>query len=114
MHFLLPDTALAKATGVPSLHDAVISTVKVFTGAPIFGVGMFVFWLLTPVVLLRVGASAVTTLLANSVFPALFLAAALRGQGIQGYRYFAWTLVFSVLWNILAIGRALPDKPLAG
>jgi hypothetical protein len=105
MHFLLPDTALAKSTGIPNLHDAVSSTAIVFAGAPIFGAGLFLFWILTFILLLRAESFSIPTLLANSIFPILFAAAVLRGQLIQGTRYFAWTFVFSILWNILALGR---------
>ena len=109
MHFLLPDTALAKSTGIPNLHNAVSSTAIVLAGAPIFGAGLFLFWILTLVLLLRAGLFSITTLLANSIFPILFSMAVLRGQLIQGNRYFAWTFVFSILWNILALGRASSD-----
>ncbi len=113
MHFLLPDTALAKATGIPNLHDAVTSTSLVFAGAITFGAGMFFFWILTFALLVRAGSFSPTTLLANSVFPIVFALAALRGQLIQGDRYFAWTFVFSIIWNILAISRAVPDQQLS-
>lgn len=109
MHFLLPDTALAKATGIPDLYSAVTTTATVLAGAPIFGAGLFFFWILTFILLLRAGSSSIATLLANSVFPLLFAAAAMRGQFIQGTRYFAWTFVFSILWNILILGRIVPD-----
>ncbi|MGD0444805.1 MAG: hypothetical protein ABSA39_12805 [Edaphobacter sp.] len=110
MHFLLPDTALAKSSGIPNLHDAVISTAIVFAGAPIFGAGLFLFWILTFILLLRTDSFSISTLSANSIFPILFAAAALRGQLIQGTRYFAWTFVFSILWNILALGRVSPNQ----
>jgi hypothetical protein len=109
MHFLLPDTALAKSTGVPDLFVTVTTTAVVLAGAPIFGAGLFLFWILTFILLLRAGSSSIPTLLANSVFPILFAAAALRGQFVQGTRYFAWTFVFSILWNILVLGRISPD-----
>jgi hypothetical protein len=39
----------------------------------------------------------------------LFALAALRGQQIQGARYFVWTLFFSILWNILELSRVPLD-----
>jgi hypothetical protein len=110
MHFLLPDTALAKSTGVPELYGTVTTTAVVLAGAPIFGAGLFLFWILTFILVLRAGSSFIATLLANSVFPILFVAAVLRGQFVQGTRYFAWTFVFSILWNILVLGRTFPDS----
>lgn len=110
MHFLLPDTALAKSTGIPDLHNAVSSTLIVLVGAPIFGAGLFFFWILTFILAMRIRSSKIATVLANSIFPILFTAAVLRGQLIQGNRYFAWTFVFSILWNILVLGRVSPDR----
>jgi hypothetical protein len=113
MHFFLPDTALAKSTGIPNLHNAIMATSAVLVGALTFGAGMFFCWILTFILLFRVGSFSTTDLLANLVFPILFALAALRGQQIQGYRYFAWTLVFSTMWNILAISRVLLNQQLS-
>jgi hypothetical protein len=106
MHFLLPDTALAKSSGEPAWGVTLYVTSKVFVGALSFGAGMFLFWLLTLLLLLRSHRFSMPVFLANSVFPILLFLAALRGQQIQGARYFAWTLCFSILWNILEIGRS--------
>jgi len=38
--------------------------------------------------------------------------ASLRGQEIQGVRYFAWTLFFPSVWNILELAR-MPDGGIA-
>src|SRR5271170_7200874 len=105
MHFLLPDTALAKSSGEPAWGVTLYVTSKVFVGARSFGAGMCLFWLLTLLLLLRSHRFTMPVFLANSVFPILLFLAALRGQQIQGARYFAWTLFFSILWNILEIGR---------
>jgi len=110
MHFLLPDTALAKSTGIPSWFSALHVTGTVLASALSFGAGMFFLWILTIILVLRAGASFIPALFANSVFPILLFLAALRGQQIQGARYFVWTLFFSVLWNILEIGRLSPDR----
>jgi hypothetical protein len=105
MHVLLPDTALAKSDGVPEWLTALSVTAKVLGGALSFGAGMFILWLLTLFLLLRARRLSPTVLVANAVFPALFTLAAMRGQQIQGARYFVWTLLFSILWNILELGR---------
>lgn len=51
-----------------------------------------------------------TALFANSVFPVLLALAVLRGQQVQGARYFDWTFCFSILWNILELGRISPPS----
>ena len=110
MHFLLPDTALAKSSGEPAWGVTLYDTSKVLAGALSFGAGMLLFWLLTIVLLMRSRRFTMTALFANSVFPILLFLAAKRGQQVQGARYFAWTFCFSILWNILELGR-LPAIP---
>jgi hypothetical protein len=112
MHFFLPDTALAKSDGVANWYVALYVTGKVFAGAFSFGAGMFLFWLLTIFLTLRVGRFSITTLFANLAFPILFALAALRGQQIQGARYFVWTLFFSILWNIFELSGVPPGHQL--
>jgi hypothetical protein len=108
MHFLLPDTAIAKALSGTPWSATLFATVKVLAAALSFGVGMVIFWILTMFLLSRVRRLTATDLLANSVFPILAALAVLRGQQIQGARYFAWTFTFSILWNILELGRISP------
>jgi hypothetical protein len=108
MHFLLPDTAVAKSSGVPIWLGTLDVTAKVLAGALSFGVGMLLFWLLTIFLLLRARRFTMTDLFANSVFPILLFLAALRGQHIQGVRYLVWTFCFSALWNILELGSTPP------
>jgi hypothetical protein len=110
MHVLLPDTALAKSDGVPEWSTALSVTTKVLGGALSFGAGMFLLWLFTFFLLPRARRLSLPVLLANAVFPALFTLAAMRGQQIQGARYFVWTLLFSVLWNILELGRVQTQR----
>jgi hypothetical protein len=110
MHVLLPDTALAKSDGVPEWSATLFVTAKILIGAFSFGAGMFLLWLLTFFLLLRARRLSLTVLLPNAAFPALFALAAFRGQLIQGARYFVWTLLFSILWNILDLGRVQPQR----
>jgi hypothetical protein len=110
MHFLLPDTALAKATGTPWIYT-LVATGQVLGGALSFGAGIFFFWLLTIFLLWRARRLSITALFANSVFPILLVLAVIRGQQIQGARYFDWTFCFSILWNILELGRISPLAP---
>lgn len=103
MHAFLPDTALAKSNGVANWPIAFQVTERVLASSLSFGAGMFLFWLLTIFLLLRTGRFSIAGLLANLAFPILFSLAALRGQQVQGARYFVWTFFFSILWNILEL-----------
>ncbi len=105
MHAFLPDTALAKSTGAANWLGAFHVTEKVLSSSLSFGAGMFLFWLLTLILLFRASRLSVTNLFANLAFPILFSLAALRGQQVQGARYFVWTLFFSILWNILELSN---------
>jgi len=110
MHFLLPDTALAKSLGGTPWSATLFATAKVLGGALSFGVGMLLFWLLTIFLLWRARRFSMTALFANSVFPVLLALAVLRGQQVQGARYFDWTFSFSILWNVLELGRISPPS----
>ena len=106
MHVLLPDTAVAKSHGLSHwfnpLHDAAIT----LGGAFSFGFGMLLFWLLTLLlVVFQAHRLDLPTASANALFPAVLILASLRGQEIQGVRYFAWTFFFPVVWNILQLAR---------
>lgn len=106
MHSLLPDTAIAKSHGIASwyhpIHDAAIT----LGGAFSFGVGLLLLWLLTLVlVAVRVGGLTIHLAVANSFAPTVLILSALRGQEIQGVRYFAWTFFFSTVWNVLELAR---------
>jgi hypothetical protein len=111
MHAFLPDTALAKSTGVAN-WQALYETGQIFAGALSFGAGMLLLWLLTIFLTLRAGRFSITTLFANLVFPFLLALAASRGQQIQGARYFVWTLFFSILWNIFELSGVPPGHRL--
>ena len=112
MHVLLPDTALAKSHGISHWRDALEQTAVTLGGSLSFGAGMLLFWLVTLLlVVLRARRLTMATLLANSFFPTVLLLASLRGQEIQGVRYFSWTFFFSIVWNILELAyteTALP------
>jgi hypothetical protein len=111
MHVLLPDTAVAKSHGDPSIYGTLEPAAHAIVGGFSFGVGMLFLWLLTFFVLLRARRISLPLLFANAGFPLTLFLAGLRGQEIQGIRYLVWTLLFSVLWNILELGAAVPDNP---
>lgn len=115
MHVLLPDTAVAKSLGASHWRGVLNATVVTLTGSLSFGMGMLFFWLLTLLLVYRsVSPSAsrrtfLPLLFANSLFPVVLTLSVVRGQEIQGVRYFAWTFFFSILWNILSLGRVRGD-----
>jgi hypothetical protein len=112
MHVFLPDTALAKSDGTANWLIAFYVTAKVLAGALSFGVGVFLLWLITILLSLRAGRFSITTLFANLAFPILFALAAVRGQQIQGARYFVWTFFFSILWNVFELSHVPPGHQL--
>jgi hypothetical protein len=105
MHHLLPDTAKAKADGITNWQAAFSITAQVLVSGLSFGAGIFAFWLLTLYLLFRASRLSPRALVANSIFPILFSIAAIRGQQIQGARYFVWSFFFSALWNSLELTR---------
>jgi hypothetical protein len=111
MHVLLPDTAVAKSHGVSSIRGTLQPVAHAIVGGFSFGVGMLFLWLLTFFILLRARRISFPLLFANAAFPLTLFLAGLRGQEMQGIRYLVWTLLFSVLWNILELGAAIPDNP---
>ncbi len=92
------------------LQGTIRVTEKVLSSSLSFGVGIFFFWLLTLILFLRTDRLSIPNLFANLAFPILFSLAALRGQQVQGARYFVWTLFFSILWNILQLSRIAPHE----
>jgi hypothetical protein len=104
MHALVPDTAIAKADlGAPWM-PTLFATVSVLASSMSMGFGLFLFWLLTAGSLITQRRKvSLSILVANSLFPIVFVLAADRGQQVQGVRYFLWTLLFPILWNILEL-----------
>jgi len=110
MHTLLPDTARAKSLGITHWLNPIQDTAVTLAGAMSFGVGLLLFWVVTlALVVMQCRKLLLTTALANSCFPVVLGLASLRGQEIQGARYFAWTFFFAVVWNILELGFS-PDR----
>ncbi len=106
MHVLLPDTAIAKSHGLSHWFNPIHDTAITLGGAFSFGLGMLGFWLLTLLlVVLHAGRLKLATALANIFLLVVLVLASLRGQEIQGVRYFAWTLFFPIVWNILELAR---------
>ncbi len=106
MHVLLPDTAIAKAFGGRLWRETFQMTAVTLGSSFSFGIGLLLLWLGSLwAMVYRDGARAVD-LLPNLLFPGLLLAAATRGQQIQGIRYFGWTVFFPLLWNLLRLAES--------
>jgi hypothetical protein len=108
MHSLLPDTAVAKALARGEWAVTLIMTLEIFKSSLCFGMISLLLWLLSLIALLARRFS-LATLAANSIFPTTLLLAMVRGQAVQGVRYFEWTLLFSILWNILQLAADMPS-----
>ena len=106
MHHLLPDTAVAKASGIRDFFSTFRRAGHIIVGGLLFGVGSLFLWLLSAVAVLRNrGPRRLTNLTANLLFPVVLLLCAVRGQAIQGVRYLIWTFLFSIVWNLLELWK---------
>jgi hypothetical protein len=104
MHALIPDTAIAKADARAPWMSTLHATISVFVSAMSMGVILVLFWLLTAAgVVVYKRRVSLSMLAANSPFPVVLALAIHRGQQVQGVRYFVWTLIFPILWNILEL-----------
>ena len=114
MHTLIPDTAIAKADAQAPWMSTLHATISVFVSAMSVGAILLLFWLLTAAaVIVYKRRVSLSILVANSPFPLVLALAILRGQQVQGVRYFVWTLLFPTLWNILELrgSKAEPRRP---
>lgn len=110
-HFL-PDTASAKASGHFSF-DPVTGSLQVMLTSVLFGAGAMACWAISLVMVWADGrlrndrrpARLVGILLENSPYFVVVALSCLRGQAIQGARYFIWAVVFSLVSNVLRLAR---------
>jgi hypothetical protein len=104
MHALVPDTAIAKANQHAPWLATLHAVASVLVSSISFGAIFLLLWLLTIAAAIaytrRVSLALLT---ANGLFPVVVLLAMVRGQQVQGIRYFVWTLLFPVLWNTLEL-----------
>lgn len=111
MGTLLPDTAVSKAVGGQYWLATLQSSMDVIASSLSFGMGLLLFWLLSGLVLAGSGAwKTLSFWCANCLFPVTLFLAAVRGQTIQGFRYFAWTLLFSLVWNVLLLSESAAEE----
>jgi hypothetical protein len=109
MHALIPDTAIAKTDGIGGWYGTLHAILSVLVSSLSFGMLLALFWALTLVALLAYKRRIpLAVIAANSLFPVTVALATLRGQQVQGIRYFAWTLLFPILWNTLELRFTSP------
>lgn len=108
-HSLLPDTAIAKSSGHPSLIPIYLAA-SALTSSVTLGAGVFLIWLVSAAAVYfawkaRPDASRLLPLwaLCNSSFPLFILLACRRTQSVEGVRHILWTFFFSVVWNIIQL-----------
>ncbi len=108
MGHLLPDTAVAKVGA--SFQEVLYDAGRETAGTASFGLGVVVIWIVSAAAAWSVNKRS--TVIANLPFPTLILLAAIRGQQIHGVRYMIWTLIFSVVWNILSGASVSKLRPI--
>ena len=107
--YVLPDTAVAKANGRPSL-EALYLFFHVCGSATLLGVGSFVLLVLSAIFAWRRialdrgdGNGRLVFLAANLNLPFILLLSCVRGQAIQAVRYVLWAMFFGIAWNLLSL-----------
>jgi hypothetical protein len=104
MHALMPDTAVAKSDNHPAWGGTLHAVLSVLASSGSVGAVLGLLWLLTAAaVVVYQRRVTLAMVVANSLFPVIVVLAALRGQQVQGIRYFLWTFVFPILWNTLEL-----------
>jgi hypothetical protein len=109
MHALIPDTAIAKGGNGSAWLGTLGAAFSVLLSSLSFGILLLLFWVLTAAgVIAYKRCVSFPILFANSLFPITLFLAAARGQQVQGIRYFVWTFLFPILWNILELRWTTP------
>jgi hypothetical protein len=112
MHALIPDTAIAKGGNGSAWFATFGAAISVLVSSLSLGILLLVFWLLTAAaIIVCQRCVSLPVLLANSLFPITLVLAAARGQQVQGIRYFVWTLVFPIIWNVLELRWTVEPAP---
>lgn len=97
---ILPDAALAKATGTAAPTDALLAITISLAGGMGFGAGLPGLWLVSLTALLHLRTAPRTVVLVpNLALALLWCAIAARGQYVQGIRHVLPTLVFMISAN---------------
>lgn len=111
MHSLVPDTAIAKANAGAPWFSTLHATSSVFASAMSMGTTLLLFWILTAsAVIVYKRRVSLSMLAANLPLPIVLVLVIQRGQEVQGIRYFVWTLLYPILWNILEL-RWSEERP---
>jgi len=111
-HTLIPDTAIAKGGNGSAWLGTFGAVISVLVSSLSLGILLLLFWLLTAAaIIVYQRRISIPVLLANSPFPITLMLAGARGQQVQGIRYFVWTLIFPIIWNILELRWPAPPTP---
>jgi hypothetical protein len=118
--YLLPDTAVAKATSgplsmsLPSLLGFALAIGRAHLGSSFFGIVTPVALALSGVALLSTKKSRIFGIFINAGVPLFFALILLRQQAVQGFRYFISIEFFVLAFNLYSL-EANPvrnDEPL--
>src|SRR5579864_2765699 len=110
---VLPDAALAKEAGHVVLAQFG-GIARAFGGSLALGLGLLGVEVISlGLVLYRADVRRrhfLSFLVANLPLPVMVALTVLRGQYIQGVRYFLWPLAFSIVWNLEVISSRGADE----
>jgi len=114
---VLPDAALAKEAGHVVLAQFG-GIARAFGGSLALGLGLLGVEVISlGLVLYRADVRRrhfLSFLVANLPLPVMVALTVLRGQYIQGVRYFLWPLAFSIVWNLEVISSRVGDEQADG
>jgi hypothetical protein len=104
---ILPDPALAKATGLAMPAASFTGFATSVAGGMGFGIGLLALWLAGAALNLRArNAARWVILLPNLALLVLWCVVAARGQFVQGIRHLLAPLVFTIAANAALLGTA--------
>ncbi len=117
---VIPDTAIAKASGEAAPADSLVTILVSFAGGLSFGAGLFALWLAAFVAAWRWGRGRgfrLALVLPNLGLVLLWAVVAVRGQYLQGIRHLLPVIIFMTAANLAhasaALGARSPAMPTA-
>ncbi|HEX6980485.1 MAG TPA: hypothetical protein VF342_14415 [Alphaproteobacteria bacterium] len=117
---VIPDTAIAKASGEAAPADSLVAILASFAGGLSFGAGLFVLWLTALAAAWRWGPGRrfrLALILPNLGLVLLWAVVAVRGQYLQGIRHLLPVIIFMTAANLahasVALGTRTPVVPTA-
>lgn len=111
---ILPDPALAKASGMAMPGASLAGIATSFAGGMAFGIGLLALWLLGLAASWQERTtSRLVVIVPNLALVLFWCAIAVRGQYIQGIRHLLPPLAFSLAANFALIGAIEPRAQIA-